>query len=145
MNHPEAIRAGDQQQFDTYSCPLNSVVMSFGYSKLARRIAFEIQFDDDCALVADDPAIVSRLDGDHLRRVELNRATIRVLNVNTAASKKPNVCELAEFMVDHGLDVLRPAEARRVEDTLHTALTDADHVDLHTADIMRLCSGNCTK
>jgi hypothetical protein len=59
------------------------------------RLTLEIKFNQDSGLIAYNPAIVTRIDGDDLRRDQLQAAPILILNVNPAARKKSHMSMLA--------------------------------------------------
>jgi len=104
------------------------------------RVALEIKFNHDGWLAPDHPTIVSRFDGNGLRRGELKSASIGILNMDLAAREEPDVRVLAEFGADNGLHVARPAESRRVNYALHSAVARAGHVELHASDFAVLGS-----
>ena len=63
-----------------------------GHAEAPHGVAFEIEFDQHDRLVADDPAIMARVDGHDARRSIRLYAPIRVFDVNLAARQKTGVC-----------------------------------------------------
>jgi hypothetical protein len=121
------------------------VRMQFSYTQLTHGVALKVEFDENRALFADNPAVVSRLDCQDLRSYELESATVCVLNADAAAREKTCMCMHAQVSTDDGFDVRGPAEAWRVNDAFHTALADAHDINLNATDFTRLSVGNCGK
>ena len=67
------------------------MAVAVGHPDAVRRIALEVEFDDDRRLVADDPAIVPRLDRDDRRRGVLAHAAVREADVDAAARKETDM------------------------------------------------------
>ena len=74
-------------------------------------VALEVELDQDDRLLADDPAVVARLDRDDLRRLVLDDAAVGVLDVDLAAREEADVRVHAELGADDRLHVHGPAEA----------------------------------
>ena len=109
--------------------------MSVGHAEALDRAAFEVDLDHHYRLVADDPAVMTRLDADDVRRSMLDDAAVRVLDVNLAMREEPDVGVLAVVTADRRLHVLRPAEAHRVDQALDAGCTGAADFQLHVADV----------
>src|ERR1019366_3374345 len=70
------------------------------HPELADRLALEVEFDQDCSLITDNPAIMAGLDDDDLRSRELDSAAVRILDVDLAAGQEPDVRVHAEVGAD---------------------------------------------
>src|SRR5919109_1531693 len=105
-------------------------------------IALEVELDQDRRLLADDPAVVARLDGDELWRLELDRAAVGVLDVDLSPGEETDVCMFAEVGSDDRLNVYRPAESGRIDDPLHASIAGAPDVEHDMADLAVLGSVN---
>jgi len=97
-------------------------------------LALEVEFDQHRGLIPDHPPVMAGLDGYHLRGGELQRAPVRVLNMDLATGEKPHVCVLAQIGADDGFHVSGPAETRRIDDTLHAAGAGSRDVELDAAN-----------
>src|SRR4051812_13562697 len=85
------------------------------HAELCRRLPHEVDFDEHRGLVADDPAVVARLDGDDLRRGELERRAVAVPDADAAAGDEADVRVHAQVGAHRVLHVRRPAEAGLVD------------------------------
>src|SRR5215471_11128444 len=103
------------------------------HAELRRRVAHEIHFDQDGGLVADDPAVVAGLDGDDLRRGELERRAVAVADPDASARDEPDVRVHAEVGADGVLHVRRPPESRLVDHALDAAAAGRRDVHLNAA------------
>ena len=65
--------------------------MARGHSHTVRRIALEVELDDDRRLVADDPAIVPGLHRDDGRSGVLAHAAVGEADVDAAARKEADM------------------------------------------------------
>src|SRR4029077_13458088 len=65
-------------------CPGGKHLMSMRvrHAETIRRIAFKIELDDDNRLLAALPAVLARFDREDMRRLVLDDATVRVLDVD---------------------------------------------------------------
>jgi len=100
----------------------------------ANGITLEVELDQNCRLVTDDPPIMSRFDGNGLWSYELKRTAIRVLNVDLAASQEPDMRVHAEICANDRLHVRGPAKTGLVDHALHAAGAGPHDIDLGTAD-----------
>jgi hypothetical protein len=77
-------------------------------------LALKVELDEHDGLFADDPTVVSRFDGDNLWRLELQHASIGVLDMELSADDESHVRVHAQVGADDRLHVLRPPEPGRV-------------------------------
>lgn len=106
------------------------MLVDLGHSQPVDRFALEIEFNHDYGLVAHDPGIVHRLDGKNLGSGKIRRAAVSVLNMNLAASEKPDVRVQAIVTADDCLHLFGPTESGRVDNTLDTRRASADDIQL---------------
>jgi hypothetical protein len=116
--------------------------MRLRHPELADRLALEVEFDQDCSLTTDNPAIMTGLDDDNLWSRELDSAAVRVLDVDLAAGQEPNVCVHAEIGADDRFHVFGPAKSRRVDDAFHAAGTGSNSINLCAADFAAFAAGD---
>src|SRR5262245_59856299 len=81
------------------------VTVSVRHAQASDRVALEIEFDQHHRLAADDPAVMSRLDRDDLRRLVFDDAAVGVFDVNLAARQEADVCVHAEVGAGHRFHV----------------------------------------
>src|SRR4029079_5376924 len=105
-----------------------------GHAEALRGLSLEVHLDQDRRLVADDIAVVAGSDRHHLRRHELQRRPVRIVDVNPAAGDEADVRVHALGGGHLPLHVRGPAEARLVDDPLDAAVARAGDVDLDAAD-----------
>src|ERR1035437_129128 len=116
------------------------------HPELADRLALEVEFDQDCSLITDNPAIMTGLDDDDLRSRELDSAAVRILDVDLAAGQEPDVRVHAEIGADDRFHVLGPAKSRRVDDAFHATGAGSNSVNLGAADFAAFAAGDrCEK
>src|SRR4051812_242890 len=113
---------------------LRAAAVRVAHAEPGRRVAHEVHFDEHRRLVADDPAVVPGLDGDDLRRGELQRGAVAVAHADAAARDEADVRVHAEVGADGRLHVRRPAEARLVDDAFDAAAAGRGDVHLDAAD-----------
>ena len=118
------------------------MAMRFGKSELRGRIPLKIEFDEHRGLVTNHAPIVARFNHDHLRRREVAGAAVLEGHVNFALGQKADMGVRAELGADVGLDVARPVEADWIDRALHPSVARANHVELNTAELLVLGSGN---
>jgi hypothetical protein len=94
----------------------------------------EIEFDQHSLLVPDDPSIVTRFNGDHLRRPEFADAAVGELHVNLSMSEESNMGMHAEIGFDVRLHIPGPAEADGIHHAFHPAIAYGDDVHNHPAN-----------
>jgi hypothetical protein len=121
----------------TAGCGISMHVLG-RYTKLLRRLAFEVELNHDCGLVSHHPTVMSRLDGNRLRRRQFQRAAVCVPNMDLTLCKETNVRMLAQFSAHDRLHVLRPIEPGRVDHPLDAACASFHNVKLHSPDCARL-------
>ena len=109
------------------------------------RVTFEVDFDQNDRLLADNPTIVPGLDGHDLRRLVLNDATISVFDVDLSARQETDVRVHTELGTDNRFHVDRPSESRRVDHPLDAGVTGASDFQPHVADVASFCSGHCSQ
>lgn len=107
------------------SCTSPSVRVFRWHPEPPHSVAFEVKLDHHGRFVPDHPSVVTRFYRDRLRRRELRRASVGVLDMDLPLREEPNVRVLAEFCPDDRLYVARPAESRRVDDPFHPAVARA--------------------
>src|SRR5580698_5011909 len=73
-------------------------------------------------------------DGQGGRSLEIQNATIGILNPDVAARQEADMGVFTKLRADNGLDVLGPAEADGVNDSFNARGAGADRVHSHTAD-----------
>ena len=83
----------------------------------------------------DHPAVMTRIDGDDLRRLALDRAPIGILDVEAAAGQEADVRVHAQVGADDRLHVDRPAEADRVNHPLHARRAGRSDFELDVANL----------
>src|SRR5262249_25025584 len=71
---------------------------------------------------------------DYLRRRELDNTSIRILDMDLAASQKSNVRVHAIFEPHSGLHMSGPAESGRINRTLNARGASANDVERNSAD-----------
>jgi hypothetical protein len=109
--------------------------MTLGHPETPDRISLEIEFDEDDGLVADDPAVVLRLDRDDTRRAAFYAAAIRVLDVDPPAREKTDMRVHAVLGADDRFHVDRPSKSRRVDHALHARVAGTPRFEANVADV----------
>jgi hypothetical protein len=112
------------------------------HSKPLDRVPLEVELNHHRRFVPDDPTIMSRVDGNRLRGGEFTGASVGVLDMDLAAHQETDVRMLTQVPADSRLHVFRPAESGRVDYPLDAAVACSVYVDLHTANLAMLGSGN---
>jgi len=112
--------------------------MTIRHAEPIDRRAFEIELDDDHRLAADDPAVVSGIDGDDLGRLVFDDTAVAVLDVYFSTHEESDVGVHAEVRADDGFHVDRPPEADRVDHPLYARRAGPSHFDLNVADVAEL-------
>jgi hypothetical protein len=83
----------------------STMPMRVRHPEAADSVALEIKFDHHDGFVANDPAIVTRIDRDNLRRLVLDNAAVRVLDMNLALHQETHVRVHAELGADERFHV----------------------------------------
>lgn len=112
------------------------------HSEPADCFSFEIELNQHDRLGADDPAVVTRVDGDDLRRPVLDDAAVGVFDVDLPVREKADVRMHAEVGTHDRLHVHGPAESGRVDRPLDTRRTGAPHVQPHMSDFTAFRAGH---
>jgi hypothetical protein len=99
------------------------------------RISLEIEFDQDDRFVPDDPAVVSGVDRDDLRRLALDPAAVGVFDMEPAAGEKADMRVHAQVGADDGFHVGRPSESGRVDHALHASGARSPGLEPNTPDV----------
>src|SRR6266851_8125823 len=124
--------------------PLSSaesrMTMSVGHSETVDRVALEVEFDEDCRVLAHDPAIMARFDGHRLRRLVFDRAAVGVFDVDLAPGQETNVGVHAQVRADDRLHIDRPAESGRIHHALHAGRAGTPNLEPDVADFAPLSS-----
>ena len=110
-------------------------------SKTARRGGFRVELDQHRSLLPHDPGVMARFHHHHVRRDTCKGAAIRIRALDVAAGQEADVRMHAQRRPDEWLQVRGPAEARRIDEPLHTAVRCLDAVDGDAAK--RLVGGAC--
>jgi hypothetical protein len=110
------------------------VAVRLRHAESTGRLAFEVEFNQHGGLVPHDPAVVSRLNDDDLRRGEFQGAAVRELNVYAAAGQEAYMRVHAEFGASDLLHLGGPAESGRVDRPLDPAGARPDDIELDTPD-----------
>src|ERR1019366_3158804 len=118
------------------------VPVRFRHPELADRLALEVEFDQHCSFITNDPPIVTGLDDDNLRSRELDSAAVRILNVDLAAGQEPDVRVHAEIGTDDRFHVFGPAKSRRVDDAFHSTGAGSNNINLGAADLAAFAAGD---
>src|SRR4051812_19666903 len=100
---------------------LRPAAVRIGHAEALGGLSFEVHFDQDGRLVADDVAVVAGFDRDHLRRDEFHRRAVTVVDVDAAARDEPDVRVHAQLGPHLRLHVRGPAEPRLVDHPLDAA------------------------
>src|SRR6187455_844929 len=96
--------------------------MDARYAESVDRVLFEVELDHDHRFLADDPAVMSRLDRENLWGFVLDDAAVGIFDVDLAADEEPDMRVHAEGGSHDWLHVHRPSESRRVDHALHPRL-----------------------
>jgi len=91
-------------------------------SKTARRGGFRVELDQHRSLLPHDPGVMARFHHHHVRRDTFKGAAIRIRALDVATSQEANVGMHAQCRPDERFQVRGPAEARRIDEPLHTAV-----------------------
>ena len=102
--------------------------MFLRHSKPLCRLPLEIKLDHHSRFVPDNPTIMSRRDCYNLGRNELHNTTVAVLYMNLAASEQTHMGMLPQIGSHNRFHMLRPAEPRRINHTLHTLSTGTRNI-----------------
>lgn len=112
--------------------------MSGRHPEAVDGVALEIDLDQYDRFPADDPTVVPRFDCHNLRRFVFDDTTVRILDVNLAASQEANVGMHAQLGADDRLHVNGPSESGRVDHPLDACLTGRSNVELHVPEVTAL-------
>ena len=83
--------------------------MDLGHAETFDGLALEIELDYNRCFVSHNPAVMSRLDRDHLRlALSTPGLTVLVLDVNPALSKEPDARVHAQLGTNDGFQVGGP-------------------------------------
>src|SRR3989442_6912277 len=111
-----------------------AMLVRLGHAETTNGVPLEIELDQHDRLVPNDPPVVTRLDGDHLRSRVLRTATIVILDADSAAGEKPDVRVHAQLRADQRFHVRRPSESGRVHHALDSSVRSTLDVELDSAD-----------
>src|SRR4051794_29982191 len=81
------------------------------HAELSDGVALEVELDHHDRFLPHDPAVMSRVDGDDLRRSQFDDAAVRVLDVDLAMSQEPDVRVHAQIGAGHRLHVGGPVKS----------------------------------
>jgi hypothetical protein len=104
------------------------------HAETLRRLAFKIELDDDDGL-PDHPSVVARLNREDMRRLVLNDATVRVLDVDFTTRQKAGVRMHAEIGADDVFHVFRPSESRWIDHPLDARVARASNIEAHVTEV----------
>src|SRR5712691_6898312 len=110
-------------------------------SKTARRGGFRVELDQHRSLLPHHPRVMAWFHHHHVRRDKFKGAAIRIRALDVAAGQEADVHMYAQRRPDERLQVRGPAEARRIDETLDTAVRCLDAVDGDAAKL--LVGGAC--
>ena len=79
--------------------------MNLRHSEPAGCLAFEVEFDQDGRLQANDPCVVPRFDHYHLRRCKPQGATVTVANADLTAREEAYMRMHTQICTGNGLHV----------------------------------------
>ena len=106
------------------------VTMGSRHAETCDGVSLEVELDEHGRLLSYDPAVVARIDGHNLWRFALYTAAVGILDVDSSASKKPDVRVHAQFRPDDRFHIDRPPESRRVDHALHAGRARAPNLEL---------------
>jgi hypothetical protein len=109
--------------------------MGVWHAQPADGVALEVELDYHNRLLADHPPIVAGFDRHNLRRLELDDASVAVLDVNLAPHQEPDVGVHTEVGADDRFHVFRPVESRRIDHSLHSAFAGAPDFQTNVTDL----------
>ena len=95
----------------------------------------KIELDDDNGLLADHPTVVARFDREDMRRLVLNDATVRVLDVDFTTREKAGMRVHAEIGADDVLHVFRPSESRWINHPFDARRASASNIEAHVSEV----------
>src|SRR5690349_17310137 len=114
---------------------LLSVLMSLWHPEPRDGVALEIELDDHGRLVADDPAVMTWVDREHLRRLVFDDAAVCVLDVDFTAHEESDMGVHASIRFHDRLHVRRPAEAARIDHAFDACRAGSRHFQADVADL----------
>jgi hypothetical protein len=96
----------------------SEMAMSIGHPQTVDGVALEIELDQHRRLIAHDPAVMARIDGDNLGSRVFDHTAIGVLDVDPSPGEKAHVGMHAQVGPHNRLHIDRPAESGRVDHAL---------------------------
>jgi len=106
-----------------------------GDAEAVNRLAFKIELDEHGGLVADHPTLVPWFDGDKLRGLVLDNATVGEPNVDLAVSHEAHMRVHTQIRSDDGFQMGVPIESGRVDHALHSHVPALLDVNLNAANV----------
>ena len=116
--------------------------MRAGHSQPVDRIPLKIELDDHDGLLADNPAVMTRLDRENLWSLVLDHAAVGVLDVNLTTDEESDVGVHTQRRSNDRLHIDGPAEARRVDHALYARLSGTSNLEPDVADFAKLRAFN---
>jgi hypothetical protein len=101
----------------------------------SHRVALKIELDKHHGLIANHPAVMARLNRNHLGRGELQHTAVLILDVYFTAGQETDMGVHTQSSAGDTLHVSGPAESRRIYDALDSRAAGANHIDLDATDI----------
>src|SRR5262245_5506749 len=108
--------------------------MGVGHAEAIGGLPFEVHFDEDRRFVSDDIAVMARFDRHDLRRDELERRPVAVVDMNPPARDEADVRVHAQLGAHRALHVRGPPEPRLVDHALDAAAAGARDVHAHAVE-----------
>src|SRR5665213_3535681 len=105
------------------------MMVGFRYTHSADRRGFEVELNEYGRLLPHDPRVVSGVYGNHLGSGKDRCTTIRVLNVDSAASEETDMRMHAKLGPHQRLDVNGPAKSRGIDHALHSGSAHPHGID----------------
>src|SRR5215831_7273953 len=98
-------------------------------SKAARCGGFRVELDQHDSFITHHPRVMARFHNHHLRRDKLEGTAIGIRALDVTAGQEADMRMHAERRAHERLQVRGPAEARWIDETLHTAVRRLDAID----------------
>jgi hypothetical protein len=114
--------------------------MAFRHAHVLRGVTFEVEFNNDGWLVAEDSTVVTGFDLHDLGSRELTLAPVRKPDLDLATGEEADVSVHALVGPDRRFDVLCPMESDGIDGTLHAAGADTRDVHVNTTKFLVLSS-----